>query len=398
VTRKKILYVSGSIGLGHVFKDLAIAENLRKLNPEIEITWLAAHPADVALRRRGEVLHPDSAQFFNYSASAENAAVGSQLNLVDYVLRSIGGWVRNVQIFRRILARERYDLAIGDETYEVLIALIFRLLRIRIPFVMICDFIGLDSTTGKPLERIGIYILNWIWSRDYRVFRAKDRLALFVGEPEDVPDASLGRWLPNRREYAKAHYRFIGYVLSFDPELYSDKAKMRQELGYSEEPLIICSIGGTAIGKGLLELCGQAFPIIRDKVPNLQMVLVAGPRLPPESIKAPPGVKLRGFVPDLYQHYAASDLAIAQGGHSSTVELTALNRPFIFFPIEGHSEAEYIAELLARHKAGIRMSLSATTPQSLAENVLRNLGKEVSYGPIPVDGAVNAAQLILQLL
>jgi hypothetical protein len=169
---------------------------------------------------RSEVLHPDSAQFFNYSASAENAAVGSQLNLVDYVLRSIGGWVRNVQIFRRILARERYDLAIGDETYEVLIALIFGLLRIQIPFVMICDFFGLDSTTGKPLERIGTYILNWIWSKDYRVFRAKDRLALFVGEPEDVPDASLGRWLPNRREYAKAHYRFIGYVfVNFRPRM-----------------------------------------------------------------------------------------------------------------------------------------------------------------------------------
>ena len=398
MARKKILYVSGSIGLGHVFKDLAIAENLRKLNPEIEITWLAAHPASVALQSKGEALHPDSAQFFNYSASAESVAVGSQLNLVDYVLRSIGGWARNVQIFRRILARERYDLAIGDETYEVLIALIFRLLRVRIPFVMICDFLGLDPTTDRPLDRIGTYILNWIWSRDYRVFRAKGRLALFVGETEDVPDASLGRWLPNRREYAKAHYNFIGYVLSFNPEHYRDRAKLRQELGYSEDPLIICTIGGTAIGKGLLELCGKAFPIIREKIPNLQMVLVAGPRLPPESIAAPPGVELRGFVPDLYQHYAASDLAIAQGGHSSTIELTALNRPFIFFPIEGHSEAESIAELLARHKAGIRMSLSTTTPQSLSEAVVRNLGQEVSYVPIPVDGGAKAAELILQLL
>jgi hypothetical protein len=44
------------------------------------------------------------------------------------------------------------------------------------------------------------------------------------------------------------------------------------------------------------------------------------------------------------------------------------------------------------------MSLSATTPQSLAENALRILGKEVSYEPIPVDGRVKAVRLIRQLL
>ena len=82
MTRKKILYVSGSIGLGHVYKDLAIAQHLRQEDSEIEITWLAAHPADVALQSRGEVLHPDSAHLSNYSALAEKATVGSQLSLV----------------------------------------------------------------------------------------------------------------------------------------------------------------------------------------------------------------------------------------------------------------------------------------------------------------------------
>jgi hypothetical protein len=42
--------------------------------------------------------------------------------------------------------------------------------------------------------------------------------------------------------------------------------------------------------------------------------------------------------------------------------------------------------------------LLATTPQYLAEKALRNLGKEVFYEPIPVEGGAQATQLIRQLL
>jgi len=68
MVRKKILYISGSIGLGHVSKDIAIAEKIRAQNPEVEITWLAADPADVVLEKKGENIHPYSKQFTSYSS------------------------------------------------------------------------------------------------------------------------------------------------------------------------------------------------------------------------------------------------------------------------------------------------------------------------------------------
>lgn len=398
MTRKRILYISGSIGLGHVSKDFAIAQKIRSQDPEVEITWLAADPADLVLEKRGEKLHPYSKQFASYSAFAENASKGARLNLFHYVLNSRSGWIRNVQIFKQIITEEHFDLVIGNETYEIIIALIFKLLKINIPFLIIYDFLGLDSMSGNMLESIGNYILNWIWTRDYKIFSAKDMQALFVGEPEDIPDKKLGFLLPNRREYAKAHYKFIGYIILFDPEKYMEKIKIRAKLGYGEEPLIICSIGGTSIGKGLLELCNQAYPMIKEKFPDLRMVLVAGPRLDPEAIEAHAGVEIRGFVPELYQHYAACDLAIVQGGFSSTLELTALRRPFIFFPIEGHSEQESVAKHLARYNAGIKMYYSKTTPDSLAGQVISNLSKEVSFRPINTDGSQKAARLICRLL
>ena len=92
MVKKKILDISGSIGLGHISKDLAIAHELRVQNPAVEITWLAPHPADIVLQKKGENLHPDSVHFTSYSALAENAAKGNQLNLVKYVLLSRKGW------------------------------------------------------------------------------------------------------------------------------------------------------------------------------------------------------------------------------------------------------------------------------------------------------------------
>jgi UDP-N-acetylglucosamine:LPS N-acetylglucosamine transferase len=214
-----------------------------------------------------------------------------------------------------------------------------------------------------------------------------------------VADKKFGFLLPNRREWAKKLCKFVGYVLRFDPEDYTDKAKVRSKLGYGKEPLIVCSIGGTSIGKELLELCAQAYAIVREKIPDLRMVLVCGPRLAVESVRVPPGVEVRGYVPALYEHFAASDLAIVQGGGTTTNELTALKLPFIYFPIEGHFGQEIIdVEKLARHQAGVKMTYSHTTPQSLAEKVISNIGKEVNYKPIPTDGARKAAELINKLL
>ena len=45
MTSTRVLYISGSIGLGHVRRDLAIARELRRLDPEVEISWLAGEPA-----------------------------------------------------------------------------------------------------------------------------------------------------------------------------------------------------------------------------------------------------------------------------------------------------------------------------------------------------------------
>jgi UDP:flavonoid glycosyltransferase YjiC (YdhE family) len=395
---KKVLYISGSLGLGHIVRDLAIARELRRQIPEVKISWLAAHPANLLLKEAGEEILPEADLYADENIPAENAASGFTLNLMQYLSKANKEWKENVNVFKQVTDRQQFDVIIGDETYEITIALKKKDVIIESPFVMIYDFLGCDAMTWNPIEKLYAYMWNWIWSGN-KIFAEDKNLALFVGELENIPDKSFGFLLPNRRDYARTYYEFIGYIFPFDAAEYSDKAKIREKLGYGDGPLVVCSIGGTSIGKDLLELCGKAYPIIKESVPDLRMVLVCGPRLSPESLEVPEEVEVRGYIPSLYEHFAASELAIVQGGGTSTLELTALGRPFLYFPLEGHSEQQiHVEGRLNRHQAGIKMVYSRTTPNSLAKQVISNLGKEVNYASIPSNGAEKAVQLIKKLL
>lgn len=396
---KRILFISGSVGLGHVTRDIAIANEIRSFHPNVDISWLAAHPANLLLEECGERILREAAEYLDENKIAESASQGFGLNLFRYALALQRQWQQNIDLVSRVTARESYDILIGDETYDLVAAFKKRPELKTTPFVMIYDFVGFDAMTRNPLEQLGIYLMNRRWASGFPDTPPVYDLGLFIGEPEDVPDRRFGLMLPNRRAFALARYKFAGYILPFRPEDYSDKNEIRSRLGYGKEKLIICAIGGTSIGRQLLELCGRAFPLIKEQFPNSRMILVTGPRLAADSINIPEGAEVRAYVPRLYEHFAASDLAIVQGGGTTTLELTALRRAFLYFPIEGHCEQEkYVAGRLARHRAGVKMRLSETSPQQLAERVAANIERDTDYAEIPTEGARESARQIAKLL
>ncbi len=57
---------------------------------------------------------------------------------------------------------------------------------------------------------------------------------------------------------------------------------------------------------------------------------------------------------------------------------------------------EAVAGRLARHRAGLRMQVSSTSPETMAAAIVANLGKEVSYEPIPSSEARLAARRTLE--
>jgi UDP:flavonoid glycosyltransferase YjiC (YdhE family) len=297
-------------------------------------------------------------------------------------------------------SRGNYDAVVGNETYEIAVANFFGIRVLPpVPFVMMYDFWGMEVTSGKVLERIGAWLLNLVWSQEWRVTARDRNAAIFFGELEDVPDRPFGLLLPNRRRYTESHVEFVGYPLSFDVKTVLKKEVLRKELGYEDGPLVICTVGGTSIGKELLELCGRAFPLVAARVAGLRMVLVAGPRIDPHSLDVPKEIDRRGMVSQLWRHLAACDLAVVQGGGTTSLELEALRVPFLYFPVEHHSEQEVtVAGRLSRHGAGQRMNVSSTSPEQMAEAIVANLGANVCYPEIPCRGVHLAANRILERL
>ena len=319
--------------------------------------------------------------------------------MVQWIKNVQKGWKKNAEVYAKISETYDFDLWIGDEPYDIMIALANNPSLKKNPFVVIYDILGIDTNTWNPIDHLVAYMTNKLWLKFLISKIPLADLSLFVGEIEDIPDKNFGFLLPNRRRLAEKLIKFVGYIVPEDIEDFKDRAYARKLLNYRNDHMLLCSIGGTAAGKGLLNLCVATYPVIKKKIPDLQMILVCGPRLATDSIKAPDGIKVVGYVPNLYRHLGAADLCIVTGGGTITLELTALRKPFLYFPLKDHFEQESaVASRCKRHNAGVRMDFSKTTPESLAETVLSNFSKQVNYTTIPTKGAQNAAHLISQIL
>jgi UDP-N-acetylglucosamine:LPS N-acetylglucosamine transferase len=129
------------------------------------------------------------------------------------------------------------------------------------------------------------------------------------------------------------------------------------------------------------------------------MIVVAGPRIDPASLIAHDGLEVRAYVPDLYRHLAACDLAVVQGGLTTAMELTANRRPFLYFPLRHHFEQNlHVRHRLERYGAGRCMDFDTATPEVIAEAIADEIGREVDYRPVETDGAAVAAARIAELL
>jgi predicted glycosyltransferase len=229
--------------------------------------------------------------------------------------------------------------------------------------------------------------------------RVRDR-AIFVGNADDIVPDAFGPDLPGIADWTNEHYDFAGYVSGFDPAELGDRERLRAELGYRPaEQVCIVTVGGSGVGRALLERVIAAFPEASGLVPGLRMIVVAGPRIDPASLPQLDGLEVRAFVPDLYRHLAACDLAVVQGGLTTSMELTANRRPFLYFPLRHHFEQSFhVHHRLERYGAGRRMDFDTATPSTIALAIAEEIGREVDYRPVETDGAARAAARIAELL
>ena len=399
--RKRALYISSPIGLGHARRDVAIADELRVLHPDLAIDWLAQDPVTRVLEAKGETIHPASRLMANESAHIEeesgehDLAVFQALREMDEILLS------NFMLVDEVIEAGQYDVVIGDEAWEVDYHLHENPNLKKTAYAWMTDFVGyVPMPSGGEREAFVTADYNAEMIHQIaRYQRIRDK-AIFVGNPQDIIPGTFGPDLPVIREWTEDNYDFAGYVTGFDPASLGDRGELRAELGYHEdEQVCIVSVGGSGVGGHLLRRIVEAYPEVKRAVSDLRLIVVTGPRLDPMSFPEVEGVEYRSYVDRLYRHLAVCDLAIVQGGLTTTMELTASKVPFIYVPLKNHFEQNFhVKARLDRHRAGRMMAYDDIEPDMLAEAIAEELGSEVDYLDVETDGAARAAAMIAELI
>jgi pimeloyl-ACP methyl ester carboxylesterase len=397
---RRALFISSPIGLGHVQRDLAIARELRTLDPDLQIDWFTVSPATTYLEREGERIHPITRHLANESRHFEHVAGEHDLSAF-YGLRTMDEiMVRNFMTFSDLMEAEHYDLVIGDEAWDVDYYYHENPELKRQPFVFLTDFVGLLPVEGDEREAFLCADRNADDIEHIGRFPYIRDAAIFIGNPDDVVEARFGPDLPVIREWTDTNFRYSGYTLPFNPADLADREALRAELGYrNDETLAIAAVGGTSVGRHLLHKIAAAFPHMKRQVPNLRLVLVTGPRLAAEPFPQARGMEVKPYIHNLYRHLACSDLALVQGGLSTCMELVSMRRPFLCFPLQRHFEQLiHVQRRLRNYGADCAVNYTDVTPDGLANAALEALHKPVNYRPVETDGARRAAQMIAHVL
>lgn len=399
--RPRALFVSSPIGLGHAQRDVAIARELRALVPDLQIDWLAQHPVTKVLETEGERIHPASAFLANESRHIESESAEHDLHCFQAWRRMDELLIANYMVFHDVVREQPYDLWVADEGWDIDYYLHEHPNEKRAPYAWLTDFVGwLPMPDGghREAELTTDYNAQMVEHID-RHPTVRD-CALYVGNPDDIVDARLGPDLPLIRDWTEQHFDFVGYVTGFDPRELGDRAALRREFGYRDDELVcMVTVGGSGVGNHLLRRVVDALPAARARVPNLRMIAVTGPRIDPSSLPAMSGLEVCAYVHNLYRNLAACDLAVVQGGLTTAMELTANGRPFIYFPLQHHFEQRmHVAHRLDCYGAGRRIDYETATVDDIADAIVHEITREVTYRPVETDGAKRAAQRLAELL
>jgi len=399
--RPRALFISSPIGLGHSQRDVAIARELRRLHPDLQIDWLAQDPVTRVLEAEGERIHPASAHLANESTHIESESAEHDLHCFHALRRMDEILAANFMLFHDVVREDRYDLWIGDEAWELDYYLHENPREKRVPFAWLTDFVGfLPMDDGGKRESFLTADYNADMVDHISQHPEVRDLALFVGNPEDIVPERLGPELPMIRDWTERNFDFTGYVTGFDPADLGDRTKLRDELGYADdEQVCIVTVGGSGVGADLLRRVIAAFPQAKERVPELRMIVVAGPRIDPKSLPSHAGLEVVPYVHNLYRHLAACDLAVVQGGLTTSMELTANKRPFLYFPLRHHFEQNFhVRHRLERYGAGRRMDYDDSPPEQIAQAIAQEIGRDVHCRDVEAGGARLAAQHIAELL
>ena len=249
---------------------------------------------------------------------------------------------------------------------------------------------------------------------DGRLQRRDDRARRAL--PADPRPGDLrrrpGRHRPRRRSgrtcrrsatWTERHYDFSGYVTGFDPSpLVERREELRRELGYhDDERVVIVTVGGSGVGESLLRRVIAAYPEARAADPGPADDRRRRARASTRSRSARrPASRSAASCRSCTSTWRVCDLAVVQGGLTTTMELTAARPAVPLLPAAEPLRAEPprpapAGALRRRPVHGLR---DRRPGRDRGGDRRRDRRVPIDYRPVATDGARRAAELIASVV
>lgn len=285
-------FFSSPIGLGHVTRDIAIANNF-----ENNVTNFVTGSGAAKILK-------------NLDFKVQDVYNPPSFIIQDGALKNQAKWLWSYyqyykdckNISQKILKIDNPDLIISDEDFAAL----SNAQNMKIQTVLITDILETRFTKG-----LTSFIEKKMNKSMHNIIKKCDVVII----PENGDDQD--------------NIKKVGPIVR---KTNFSREELREKFSFDKKTIVI-SIGGTDAGVFLIEEALNAISKINQDV---QVVLVSGPAIN----KTFENVENLGFVNNLHEVIFAADLIISLAGKSTIDEARAYGTPGIFIPIKGHFEQE----------------------------------------------------------
>jgi UDP-N-acetylglucosamine--N-acetylmuramyl-(pentapeptide) pyrophosphoryl-undecaprenol N-acetylglucosamine transferase len=288
-----LIFFSSPIGLGHATRDVAISQNLDSISKR----FVSGDPASKFISQNGfdvdNLYKPPPFQIEN----------GNLKKPLKWLFKYYFYYKECKAMSSQILETHSPRLVISDEDFASLVIAQEKGMKT----ILITDILEAKFANG-----IGSIIENQMNKAMRKIIKKCDLVIIPEnGENED----NIVRVGPIIRKTTQS------------------REQLRERFGFDKKTIVV-SIGGTDLGRFLIEKILEVYPKIDNH--DLELVIVSGPSFNLDI----PHIRNLGFVNNLHEVIFAADLVISLAGKSTIDESRYYGTPGIFIPIKNHFEQE----------------------------------------------------------
>ncbi|MHB8566289.1 MAG: glycosyltransferase [Nitrososphaerales archaeon] len=377
---KKILYAVSSVGLGHIRRSIAIAKELKGL----EINWLTAEPALSYLRDAGEKnILEISSDLRSVSTAMEGEARDGRITDMSRVARA-SSRIAKENYFRLRSSLKDYDVLIEDEFAETMFSFLWdKSPPLPRKKVLITDYVRFETGSVNPINRLVLFYANRVLKK---AFLSTD-LRIFADDLESLPRNK------KLRQWTMANFSILGPIVGELPM--ETKEELRQKfLTARGKNVIVFSIGGTSIGKPLLDFVFANAEELSNQL-QASIVVLTGPRF---SVTQGKNVQVVPFTTEALCYFKMADCVVTQAGASTLNELDSLGIPCVAIPIRNHWEQQANAKRFSEKSGSGVIQYSDLSIERLISEIKLAISRPENLKDSIALNQRKAANLILQFV